>query len=167
LTSETSFFSSARNCHEQDGRLHHDRAGDGDALALAAGELGRVAPEVGVELEHLGGALDLAADLLGRDLAHAQAEADVVGDGHVREDRVALEHHGDAALAGRQVGDVVVADHDAAGVWVLEAGQHPQQGRLAAAGRAEQDHELAVLDRQTDVGDGRCLAARVGLADSF
>ena len=37
---------------------------------------------------------------------------------------------------------------------VLEAGDHAQRSRLAAAGRPDEDHELAVLDLQIDRVDG-------------
>ena len=43
-------------------------------------------------------------------------------------------------------------------VGVVEAGDHPQQGRLAAAGRADQHDELAVLDPQVDVDEHLALA---------
>ena len=33
-------------------------------------------------------------------------------------------------------------------------GDHPQRRRLSAAGRADEDHELAVLDLEVEIGDG-------------
>src|SRR5207249_5546762 len=60
---------------------------------------------------------------------------------------------GDVAAARRQVGDVAVADQDLAGGHVLEARDHAEQRRLAAAGRADEDQELAVLDLQGDLVD--------------
>ena len=62
--------------------------------------------------------------------------------------RVVLEHHGDVAVLGRGRRDVAVAKVDRPGGEFLEAGQHPQRRRLAAAGRADQHHELAVGDVQ-------------------
>ena len=41
---------------------------------------------------------------------------------------------------------------------VLEPGDHPQQRRLAAAGGADEDHEVAVLDVEVDTLDGDELA---------
>src|SRR5205823_1607264 len=38
---------------------------------------------------------------------------------------------------------------------VLQPGDHVQRGRLATAGRADQDHELAVGDAEIDVVDGK------------
>ena len=46
------------------------------------------------------------------------------------------------------------ADHDRAGVVALEARDHAQGRGLAAARRAEQGQELAVLDREIDRVDG-------------
>ena len=55
---------------------------------------------------------------------------------HVREQRVVLEDRVDVALERRQPGDVVAVEQDAARGRQLEAGDHPQHGRLARAGRA-------------------------------
>jgi hypothetical protein len=63
----------------------------------------------------------------------------------VREQRVALEDGVGGALEGRQAGHVgAVEQHGALGR-VLEAGDHAQGRRLAAAGGAEQREELAAL----------------------
>ena len=56
--------------------------------------------------------------------------------GHVRPERVVLEHHADVALVRRQRVDAAVAEADLARVRRVEAGDQPQQRRLAAAGRA-------------------------------
>ena len=55
-----------------------------------------------------------------------------------------LEHEGDVALRGAHEGDVLAVKEDAAGGRQLEAGDHPQCRRLAAARRPEQTKELAV-----------------------
>ena len=91
-----------------------------------------------------------AAGPLGDD----QAEGDVVADGHVGEEGVALEDGVDLALVGGQFGDVPAVQEDPAGVGPLEAGGDPQHGRLAAAARAEEGEELALLDLEADVVDG-------------
>ena len=62
---------------------------------------------------------------------------------------------------GGIVRDVAVADEDGALVDLLEPGEHPQRGRLAAARRADEDHELAVLDVEVEVVHGRGVAAGV------
>jgi hypothetical protein len=73
----------------------------------------------------------------------------------VRVERVALEDHRDVAVLGRDVVHDPVADPERAGRDLLEAGDHPQVGRLATARRADKDHEFAVPDLQVEVVDGR------------
>ena len=142
-----------RLVHEEDGRLTHDGATQGDALALAAGELARLAVEQVLAGEHGRRLVDAALDLgLGR-LAQLQAEGHVVVHGHVRVQRVALEDHGDVAVLGGDVVDDPVADGERALGDLLEAGDHAQRGGLAAARRADQDHELPVLDLEVQVVD--------------
>ena len=68
-----------------------------------------------------------------RHFADAQRVGDVLGDRHVRVERVALEHHGDVAVARLQTGDVALADEHPAGGRRLEAGKNAQRRRLAAA----------------------------------
>ena len=53
-----------RLVHEEGGRLADDRAAHGDALALAAGEVGGLAVEVLLEVEDPGRLVDAAVDLL-------------------------------------------------------------------------------------------------------
>ncbi len=103
------------------------------------------------QLQHRGHAL---GDIGRGHFAHAQAEGDVVAHGHVREQRVALEHHAQAATAGFGVGDVAAIQHDAPGRGVDETGDHLQGGGLAATGRAEQRNEFAFFHRQICGDDG-------------
>ena len=95
----------------------------------------------------------LAADL--------RAEADIVGRLQVRKQRIGLEHHGDVALLRRQVVGAHAADQQIAGGDRLQPGQHAQQGRLAAAGRADQHDELAALDVEADVLEDLVLRRRI------
>ena len=85
------------------------------------------------------------AALAVRDAAHPGAVGDVVAHGHPGEDRLLLEHH-----RGERAARVGV-DHLQPAVRVLfEAGQDPEQRRLAAAGRPDDAAELAVRDHQVD-----------------
>ena len=65
---------------------------------------------------------------------------------HVRVERVVLEHHRDVAVLGRHVVDDPVVRSRLAHGDLLEPGDHPQRGRLAAARRADEHDELAVGD---------------------
>ena len=142
-----------------DGRLGHQRAGDGDALLLAAGELADLAHEL------LLGQFNLRAhftnELVDLGLVHlldAQTEGDVLVHGHGREEGVVLEHHADVALLNRDMGDVLILDDDGARSRLDEAGDGAQGGRLAAAGRAKEGEELAFLNMNVDVLEGRKVA---------
>jgi len=62
----------------------------------------------------------------------------------VRVQGVVLENHRDVALARRSVVDHATVDRDRARTRRLQPGDHPQQRRLAAAGRPDQHQQLAV-----------------------
>ncbi len=96
-----------------------------------------------------------------RRVAQLQAEREVVAHGHVRVERVALEDHRDVAVLGRDVVHDPLADPQRAAGDVLEPGDHPQAGRLAAARRADEDHELAVADLEVQVVDRLDLAVQL------
>ena len=106
----------------------------------------------------------LRVDLRLVDLRQLEREAHVLAHGHVRVERVVLEHHRDVAVLRRLVVHHLVADPQLALGDVLEPGDHPQRGGLAAAGGPDEDHELAVLDREAHVPDG-LEAVRVPLRD--
>jgi hypothetical protein len=71
----------------------------------------------------------------------------------VRVERIVLEDHRHVPPAGVDVVDDRVADANLSLADLLEAGNHPQRGRLPAAGRADQDHELAVGNLEAQVTD--------------
>ena len=64
---------------------------------------------------------------------------------------MALEHHAEAAVARLQVVDHFPVDTDFTGARVLETGDHAQRRGLAAAGRSDEDDELAVLDDEVQI----------------
>ena len=108
--------------------------------------------------------LDALADLgLGR-LAHAQAEADVLGHVHVREQGVVLEHDPDVALLGRHAGHVLPRHEHPAAVLGREAGDEAQDRRLARTRRSEERVELALRDLEADVVQHARLAVALRTA---
>ncbi|MNF52681.1 hypothetical protein D3C84_340350 [compost metagenome] len=130
------------------------RAGQGHALALAAGELVRLA--LGVlghvhQLEHL---FDAGVDFTLGQTVLLEAEGDVLGHRHVREQGIGLEHHVDRPLVGRHVGDVHAVEQDAPFGRPFEACEHAQQGGLARAGAAEQGEDLTLVDFQGHIVHG-------------
>ncbi len=80
-----------------------------------------------------------------------EAEGDVVVHGHVREQRVGLEDHADIALVRLQRALVLAVDDERAAGRRFEAGDHAQDGRLAAARRSEEGDEFALLDVHVEV----------------
>jgi hypothetical protein len=132
-----------------------------NALLLPAGELMGLPLAELAQLHELQHRLDA---LLDRALGHAvapQAEGDVVPHREVREQRVGLEHHVERALVGHQPGDVLALEQYASRGRRLEAREHAQQRRLAAARRAEQGEDLAFGDVDADVVDGDGAATEV------
>ena len=93
---------------------------------------------------------DLALDLRRLRADHLQRKADVLRHRHVRVERVALEHHGDVALAGLEVGDVLAVHQHAAAADRLQPGQDAQVVVLPEPDGPEQHEELARLDGEID-----------------
>src|SRR5215813_1358595 len=145
-------------------RLPDQGAGQRDPLALAAGQLPGPAVEQLVNAEPAGCPAHLLRPLLPRYARGREREGDVREHGLVRVQGVALEHHRDLPRPGGQVGDHPPPDEDVAVAGVFQARDEPQQGCLAAAGRAEQDEVLALAGRQVDAvhgGDGPELLAQL------
>jgi hypothetical protein len=80
-----------------------------------------------------------------------EREGQVFEHGHMRIERVVLEHHRDVALARRQRIDDPAVDQDAPVRDALEPGQGAQQGGLATAAGAHQHQKLAVRHRQVNL----------------
>ena len=99
-----------RLVEEQHGRSLGERARQRDTLRLAARQLRRVAVAVLRQADQLEVLRDALTDLAVRQALHPQAERDVVGDGHVREQRVVLEDRVDVALVRGQVVDPPALD---------------------------------------------------------
>jgi hypothetical protein len=107
---------------------------------------------------------DPFAHLLLRQPAQLQAEGHVAEDGHVRPERVVLEHHRGRPALRRQRGDRPAVDQDLAPVGLDEPSYHAQRRRLAAAGRAEQADQLALGHRQVEAVHDRPAAERLAHA---
>ena len=154
-----------RLVHQERLRLAHDRAAHRDPLPLAAGQLAGLAVEHLLQAQDARDLVDPRGDVaLGR-LAQLQAEAEVPAHRQMRVERVVLEDHRDVALARVEPGDVPAADVDRAGRRLLDPGDQLEQRRLAAARRADEHHELALVDIERHVVDGaRPVPVRLGHA---
>ena len=152
LLAELEVQRAERLVQQQHVRFVHDGPGQRDALALAAGQLGRLAAAEPGQPDHLQGPVHLLPPLRLGHPAHPQPVLDVLRHGHVREQRVVLEHGVDVPGVRRHPGDVAAAELDPPGVRPLEPGDQPEQGGLARPGRPEQGEELPGPHHQVDVG---------------
>src|SRR6185312_15649606 len=84
------------------------------------------------------------------DATPAKAEGHVVEHGHVREQRVALEHRVDLALVWLERRHILAADENGALCWLLEPRDESQSRRLATARRPEKREERAGRNRQVE-----------------
>src|SRR3989442_834730 len=81
--------------------------------------------------------LDARTDVGRFDLASAQTVGDIALDGEVGKDRIVLEHHARVATMRRQGVDASLAEPYAARFDLGKAGDHSQQGGLAASGGSQ------------------------------
>ncbi len=87
--------------------------------------------------------------LLFVDAFHHQPVGDIVEHRHMREQRVVLEHGVHVPLPGGQFAGFFAEDADRAAGQLLKAGDQPQAGGFAGAGRPQHGEELPVAN-----GDG-------------
>ena len=143
-------------------RLQRQRARQAATLLHAARHLiGEGLLEAG-QAHHLDEYRYLAVDLRLGGASHAQAIGDVLEHRLPREQAEMLEHHGNA---GDRFGNPFLADPDLAGIVRQQAVDAAQQGRLAAAGRADNGHDLARPDLEIDVAED--LERAVVLAETL
>jgi hypothetical protein len=128
-------------------------------LLLPSGELGGITRPV-----CLWGQTDKAQQLVhssaGTSLVPSQQTGDdghVLRDGVVREETALLDHiaHVTAQIRPFELLRGSAVDVDDAAGRVVEAVDQFEKGRLTATGGTNEDNELARLDRQRDVDDGR------------
>ena len=158
-----------RFVEQDDRRVLEKRAGDGDALALAAGKLhavlaaravvalGEAHDEV-VGVGRLGRGLDLVARGAG------PAEGDVVGDRALEQERL-LADVGEVAAqrSAPDLADVLAVDQHRAGLGLVEAQDQVHRRRLAAAGAPDQRRRPARLGDEVEAAQHR-LALAIGEA---
>ena len=145
-----------RFVEQQQGRVLEDRAGDGDALPLAAGQANAtLTDESGIAFRQpVHEFVDEGGSRGGTHLFVAglgPAVADVVGNA-AREDHCFLRHHRDTRA---QFGQAHMAQIDAINpddpfADVVEALQQLEDGRLAGARRTDQGHRLTGADAQIE-----------------
>ena len=144
-----------RLVEQQHARFHRQRAGERQAPALGQLERGRPAlgtirePQAAEHERHAALDVDDAHPLL------LEPEGHVLAHRHVPPQRALLEDIARRAPAGRQAGDVLPIDDDAAVAHRHEAGHGLQHVGLAGVRRPEEREELAVADVDRDVIEPR------------
>ena len=140
-----------RLIHQEHGGVTDDGTADGHTLALAAGQ------SLGLTVQILGDVQNLRrltyppVDLVLGYLLQLQGEGHVPVYRHMGIQGVALEHHGDVPVLGLHVVHQLAVDVQLTAGDVLQTGDHPQGGGLAAAGGAHQHDELLVGNVQVEV----------------
>ena len=145
-----------RFIEQQGAGVVHQRPGQRDPLLLATGKLAGLAlGEIG-EPDYLDDLVDptfcLAPAFGLVQLPAARAVGDVVPHGHVREQRIVLEHRVDVAFVRGDLRHVDPFEPDLTGGGRLETGDHAQRGRLAASRGAQHGEELTGGDGEIGVG---------------
>ncbi len=89
---------------------------------------------------------------------HAHAKGHIVKYGHVLEQRIMLKHKAHIAVAYMRAGSVFTIEYHGATVGLLQASNNSQQGGFSAARRAQQSDQLAAVEIEAHVVQGREIA---------
>src|SRR5262249_38255292 len=114
-----------RFVEQEDLGVADDRAPHCYPLTLTAGELARLAVEQDGDLKNAGRLPDAARDLALGIALEPEPDRHILIHGHVRIERVVLEHHGHIAIFWRHVVDDLAVNHNLPVAHVFEAGNHP------------------------------------------
>ena len=107
-------------------------AGHGDTLALTARERAGLAVEEFGQANHLSDLFDLGVDFCFRLLCQTQGKRDILGDVHMRVERIVLKDHRQITLFGFEVTDRLVVDVNLAFRDRFKSCDHPQCGGFSA-----------------------------------
>lgn len=155
----------------QEARAADHRPGQGEALALAAGQAEALFADLGVRAVRQGTHETGLRDVQGPaqlPLARAlRAHQDVLADAR-REERRLLERHRHqlSQPLPRHRGDVLPVQRDPPGTHFVQPRYERGERRLPGAGPADEGHGLAGPHAQIDAGEhGRCAGGRVRVAE--
>ncbi len=141
---------------QEEAGTNDDGPGNGDALLLPAGELGRAGMGPFGEsdpAQHFG---DVGADLAFRAAGEAERQSHIVVGGEMREQAEFLEDDSDAPAQGGQCAtrlgrDIGTEQCQAAPGWAEREIQQPEQAGLAGSRGAEQPAEAALGNGESDI----------------
>jgi hypothetical protein len=132
------------------------------ALALAAGELRRLAALQIAKRYEFDHATHPLRDFDGRAFLHFQTEGDVLLDREVGKERVALEDLVNVSMIGRDMRHVFAVEPDGSFGGGFKSRDHPEQGGFAAAGRPQQCEEFTFSNREIHLADSGEIAEAFG-----
>ena len=159
-----------RLVEDDDAGVLGEHGTDGDPLLLPPGEVAqRCVAQLG-DVHDVEDLLDAAAHRvrLQAELLHAVGELgldclrDEAGERVLPDDADDVGEVAGLVCGGVAAGDTDPALQSPAGEVRHEPVDRPQQGGLAGPGAAHDERELALLDRQVDVGEGGGVGALVG-----
>ena len=128
-----------RLVEKPDVRVGGERAGDADALLLAAGELVRQIAFTALEPDESGHLAGAGLALLARNALDLERKGDIVEHGEMRQEREVLKHHAHLVTAEfdqllpRSIEQVAAGENDFAGGRLDQAREASHQRRLAGA----------------------------------
>ena len=129
-----------------------ERPRDRESLPLATGQDGRKLLCSVAEPEQIQGVTSPRHHGRSAQAPEHRSEGNVLEGGDTVQEVEELEHYADVMTTelGKPVlitpTDLLIVDYDRALVWLLEAGEHIQQRRLAATRRSHKRNEFAALD---------------------
>ncbi len=162
LTAEVGVERGERFIEKKKARAIYKSAGEGDALLLAAADLGGLFLGVRVHFYLFESFGDALGDFVVRALCHAQSVGDVLLDCQVREERVVLEDCVHLAFVGRKGIEAVAFHPEFAGGGVFESGDDAEERGFSRAAFAEDGEEFAFGDVESDVAEDDVLAKGFG-----
>jgi hypothetical protein len=124
---------------QQNARVIDQRAGEGDSLGHAAGELVRISGGEGVQADEAEEIIHFVAAAM-EQATSDEAGFDIAADSEPREEIGILEDQ--AALGARAI-DRLGVDEELAGGWAIEAGYEAEERGFTAATRADKGDQLA------------------------
>ena len=144
--------------HQHQLGVEDQGAGQRNPLLLAARQLRGAAVDELAHLHHVQCAGDTGFAV---GLGHSpdfQREGQVLAHGHVRKQRIVLEHHADAALVRGHLVDRPPGQPDFPMSRGFEPRKHHQAGRLARTRWPEHRQELSLADGQVQIFDDKSLS---------
>ena len=156
---------------DEDGGVFVHGAGDGEALALAAGEFGAALADDGVVAlglagDEVMGVCDFGGCLYALYVGGGISVGDVLGDGIVEEDAFLGDDADHAApVIDFEGADVLTVNQYAAGGGIVETGEEVGDGGLAAAAGTDEGDGLAAWELEVDAFEDFLLF--VGKTDVF